>query len=838
LKNLKIAQINARSIRPRRAELSKLVVEKSVDVLVVVESWLKPNSAEELPKIAGMTPAVWKHRDITYKNGHGGGVIIYVNSSRISFMKVDLVNQPRPGVDMCSIKIFPTGDKSPANSWGSIVICGVYVPPDLAGSEWFKCVPTDDCIVCADVNCCGSWSSFGTPTSCGDEIDTWMVSRNMIAANEPLMPTRICPSSGSFTSPDLTAIPGTLAPSTVWLTGDDIGSDHLPIILSIQEMQVPVKRETKWAFKKARWDTFTSVLDDELCDMTKSEDINTAVDNLTKAIFSALNASVPRGCRSKAYFWWCDEVEVAVSARRKALKVMQQDNSALHRQQYHMACEEANRVIAECKREAWREYCNKLNHSTSSKEIWRTVASLDGKRGPSKTAESLIINGKAYSTEQEKATAFNNHQTRSQHRVEQKITDDERRESRRQSRSTLLKAKHQARQLNAQLSTNVPSLQGKKIDVKILQDNGAKKWYRGVVLHHMFQEGVNGVVLVKWANGDADEQIDLAKEEWMPVEDDDDDRLQFESDFSEAEVKWVINSMAYTKAGGPDGVPMQVLQHLTSNAISELTRIANMSWRHGVCPTAWKSSRLIPVPKSKPGAFRPISLTNALARVADRLVTRRLTYFLEHFSYIPGEQSGFRRAMSSEMQCCSFVEWISQKQQAGQSVNCVFLDASAAYDNVNHDILMARLGALDPPARLTRWVNSFIRGRSVDTKWGSTISGKRTMHRGVPQGASMSPVLWLLYTAPIFDHLKMPSLSHHHADFMPFLYADDIAVAVSSSTVSSMQIVMQELLDHIADFCRQSCICLNPTKSVQVVFSTSHRVRTYQHRRQRVFWES
>ena len=74
--------------------------------------------------------------------------------------------------------------------------------------------------------------------------------------------------------------------------------------------------------------------------------------------------------------------------------------------------------------------------------------------------------------------------------------------------------------------------------------------------------------------------------------------------------------------------------------------------------------------------------------------------------------------MSAEMQCCSFVEGISLRQQADDSVNCMFPDASAAYDNVHHDILMARLGALDPPARLTKWTNSFFRSREVDTKWG------------------------------------------------------------------------------------------------------------------------
>ena len=158
-------------------------------------------------------------------------------------------------------------------------------------------------------------------------------------------------------------------------------------------------------------------------------------------------------------------------------------------------------------------------------------------------------------------------------------------------------------------------------------------------------------------------------------------------------------------------------------------------------------------------------------------------------------------------------------------MNCVFLDASAAYDNVHHDVLMSRLGALDPPARLTRWINSFIPSRIVDTKWGSTVSNKRSTHRGVPQGSSMSPILWILHTAPMFDDLKLPDLAKHHTDFMPFNYADDVAMAVSSKNAQSSQDVMQGLLDHVSSFCRKSCITLNVSQSAQIVISTSYRCR-------------
>jgi len=822
LKNLKILQINARSLSPRRVEISKLVVEKNIDVLVVLESWLSVNSDRPPPAISGLVVANLKNRDESYKYGRGGGVIIYVNPKRISFSAVDLVKPAPHGVDICCIKIHTANTQLLDSNW--MQICAVYVPPDLSGKEWWHSIPKAETVLCADVNTCGSWSSFGSPTNAGGDIDTWLVSRGMIVANEPLMATRICPSSGTLSSPDLTAIPGKCAASAIWITGEDIGSDHLPILLSFHNIQVTERRETKWSFKKAKWSTFQSVLDSEISNRSPSEDPNTAASMLNTAIQTALKASVPRGCRKKSFFWWSNDVEAAVAGRRKALKTMQGDNTPEHRLQYQLACEEASRAIQEAKREAWRTYCESLNGDRPVKDVWRTIANLSGKHSPPKSASPLVLNGKTYISEQSKAKAFNNHQTRSQHKSEQNRTAEERLHARSQARSTSVRARRRSSYLNRETPPTL-NLLGTKIDVKIQCQDLDSQWYRGTVVRHLLSQGTGLVVLVKWDNGDPDETLNLAREDWKPVDDTDDDRFDFEAEFTTTEVHRVIRSMACEKAGGPDDIPLQALPHLTDAAIHELTRVVNLSWKSGQCPTLWKTSRLIPVPKAKPGAYRPISLTNAIGRIADKLITRRLTHFLEMFQLIPGEQAGFRRAMSAELQSCAFVEWVAQKQQLGESVNCVFLDASAAYDFVNHDILMSRLGSLNPPARLTRWINSFIRGRVIDTKWGSTTSSKRTSHRGVPQGASMSPILWLLYTASIFDDLHLPSLTKHRADFMPFLYADDIALAVSSKSSASLQIVMQELLDHVADFCRISCITLNASKSVQVVISTSHSKR-------------
>ena len=95
----------------------------------------------------------------------------------------------------------------------------------------------------------------------------------------------------------------------------------------------------------------------------------------------------------------------------------------------------------------------------------------------------------------------------------------------------------------------------------------------------------------------------------------------------------------------------------------------------------------------------------------------------------------------------------------------------------------------------------------------------------MPQASSMSTILWLLYTAPMFDDVQLPYLDKHNTDFTPFKHADDVAIAVSSNNAHSYQDVMQGLLDHGSSFCQRSCITLHASKSAQIVISTSYKCR-------------
>ena len=77
----------------------------------------------------------------------------------------------------------------------------------------------------------------------------------------------------------------------------------------------------------------------------------------------------------------------------------------------------------------------------------------------------------------------------------------------------------------------------------------------------------------------------------------DDVITHLEPDILECKVKWALGSITTIKAGGGDGIPVELFQILKDDAVKLLQPICQQIWKTQQWPQDWKRSIFIPIPK-------------------------------------------------------------------------------------------------------------------------------------------------------------------------------------------------------------------------------------------------
>ena len=70
-----------------------------------------------------------------------------------------------------------------------------------------------------------------------------------------------------------------------------------------------------------------------------------------------------------------------------------------------------------------------------------------------------------------------------------------------------------------------------------------------------------------------------------------------EPDILECEVKWALGSITVNKAGGGNGIPVELFQILKDDAVKVLHSICQQIWKTHRWPQDWKRSVFIPISK-------------------------------------------------------------------------------------------------------------------------------------------------------------------------------------------------------------------------------------------------
>jgi hypothetical protein len=242
--------------------------------------------------------------------------------------------------------------------------------------------------------------------------------------------------------------------------------------------------------------------------------------------------------------------------------------------------------------------------------------------------------------------------------------------------------------------------------------------------------------------------------------------------FDLKELNLVIKSLNKKSSNGEDKIHNLMIQNTTKEFRIIILTLINETVKQSNIPQSWKNSVISMIPKkqhnsSNPKDYRPISLTSCIAKLAERLMLKKIKNFMDKNHIIIKQQSGFRKQRQTKDNIFYLTQKAIESINRGKKMCTIFFDIASAFDKVWHDGLIFKLMKLKFPDFIVCWLKEFLTNRYFAVRVNNEVTEKIEIKAGVPQGAVLSPTLFSIFINDI-------PINYVKNNLYSLLFADDL----------------------------------------------------------------
>ena len=286
------------------------------------------------------------------------------------------------------------------------------------------------------------------------------------------------------------------------------------------------------------------------------------------------------------------------------------------------------------------------------------------------------------------------------------------------------------------------------------------------------------------------------------------------TEVNEVELLNIVSDFTPKTSTDLNSFDMQSIKAVFPSITKPFAYICNLSLTQGVFPDQMKVAKVVPLFKSGRrdivSNYRPVSILPQFSKILEKVFHRRLESFIERSHILNDCQYGFRKNSSTSLALIDFVENITDAIDRHEYTVGVFIDLKKAFDTVDHTILLQKLNHIGIRGVAYDWLANYLTNRKQYVLYNGTESSVKQIVCGVPQGAILAPLLFLLYINDLANVSNMVKL---------VLFADDTNLYMSGGNIEQLMMSLNRELVKLESWFKVNKLSLNVAKTNFMVFT-------------------
>ena len=302
-------------------------------------------------------------------------------------------------------------------------------------------------------------------------------------------------------------------------------------------------------------------------------------------------------------------------------------------------------------------------------------------------------------------------------------------------------------------------------------------------------------------------------------------------------VRKIILGLKNSKSSGVDNIDTYVIKLMVDDILPAVTHIVNLSIQQSSFPDLYKLAKIIPLLKKDdpllPKNYRPVAILCILSKVIERVVFIQIVEYMNSNNFFHPNHHGFRGHHSTSTAMIQMYDTWVQAVDKGELAGVCMLDMSAAFDVVDHTILIDKLKLYGFDDKSVKWMSNYLSGRTQAVHIDGVMSSFLPVEVGVPQGSILGPLCYVLFTNDLPEtiiemnnHVHWSHLTTHCAECGGLCcFADDSTYGVASQDQGVLESKLNLKYNILAEYMGNNKLKLNDDKTHLLIMTTSQKQR-------------